>query len=166
MFSQLKRHEGFRQFPYCDTVGVLTIGYGRNLEANGISQIEAEYLLEHDIQKAHEGCLSQIPFYGNLDEVRQAVLLNMAFNMGISGLLKWENTLEAIRQGDYDAGAEMMLQSKWSNQVGRRALELATMMRSGEWPDGTKAEVTIPTPDPQPQPSPQLWSLWDWLKGK
>lgn len=163
VMAMLKRHEGFRQFPYRDSVGILTIGYGRNLEANGIGQLEAEYLLEHDIQAAHEGCLARIPVYSHLDSVRQAVLLNMAFNMGVGGLVKWTNTLEAINQGDYDAAADMMLQSKWAEQVGRRALELVTMMRNGQWLDGAAAEpAERETPSPEPIPQSSWWrKLWD-----
>jgi len=141
LIALLKRHEGFRQFPYTDSVGCLTIAYGRNLRDKGISQTEGEYLLANDVTEAETGCIRAIYGFAQLDEVRRAVLIDMAFNLGLTGLLAFHDTLEAVRQGDYDGAGECMLRTKWASQVGNRALELVTMMRLGEWPDGTKTEV-------------------------
>ena len=133
LIQLLKRHEGFRSKPYTDTTGHLSIAYGRNLSEVGISQQEGEFLLYNDLMRAHEDCLRNIPVYQHLDEVRCAVLVDMCFNMGIHGLLQFVGTLQAISNGDYDIAAEHMLNSLWASQVGNRAVEDVTMMRTGEW---------------------------------
>jgi lysozyme len=131
--AQLMRHEGYRAKPYLDTVGVMTIGYGRNLRDVGITRDEADYLLNGDIDRTVKALLTHLPWMLELDSVRQAVLCNMAFNLGVSGLLTFRDTLKAVQQDRYDDAAEGMLASKWAQQVGQRAMELAVQMRSGQW---------------------------------
>ena len=131
--AQLVRHEGLRLKPYRCTAGKLTIGYGRNLDDCGISQTEASLLLENDIQNCEKQLLDEIPeIYNSLDEVRKSVQLNMCFNLGIGGLLGFNNTLAFIAVGDWERAANGMLASKWAKQVGMRAIELSEMMRKGK----------------------------------
>ena len=131
--EQLVRHEGLRLKPYRCTAGKLTIGIGRNLDDCGISQTEAYVLLENDIQNCERQLLDEIPeIYNGLDEVRKLVLLNMCFNLGIGGLLGFNNTLAFIAAGDWERAANGMLASKWAKQVGRRAIELSELMRKGK----------------------------------
>ena len=131
--EQLVRHEGLRLKPYRCTAGKLTIGIGRNLNDRGISKTEAYVLLENDIQKCEQQLLDEIPeIYDALDEVRKSVLLNMCFNLGIGGLLGFNNTLALIAAGDWERAANGMLASKWAKQVGRRAIELSELMRKGK----------------------------------
>ena len=131
--AQLVRHEGLRLKPYRCTAGKLTIGIGRNLEDRGISQKEAYAMLEQDIQDCEHWLIDEIPeVYNKLDEVRQSVLLNMCFNLGIKGLLEFKNTLAFIDAGDWERAANGMLTSKWAKQVGRRAIELSELMRKGK----------------------------------
>ena len=131
--SQLVRHEGLRLKPYRCTAGKLTIGVGRNLDDCGISQKEAYALLDNDIRKCEQQLLDEIPvIYNALDEARQSVLLNMCFNLGLKGLLGFNNTLAFIAAGDWERAANGMLASKWAKQVGFRAIELSEMMRKGK----------------------------------
>ena len=131
--AQLVRHEGLRLKPYRCTSGKLTIGIGRNLDDRGISQKEAYAMLERDIQDCEQWLIDEIPeIYNKLDEVRQSVLLNMCFNLGIKGLLGFKNTLDFIGAGDWERAANNMLASKWAKQVGMRAIELSEMMRKGK----------------------------------
>jgi lysozyme len=131
--EQLVRHEGLRLRPYRCTAGKLTIGIGRNLDDCGISQTEAYVLLENDIQNCEKQLLDEIPeIYSGLNKVRQSVLLNMCFNLGIGGLLGFNNTLAFIAAGDWERAANGMLASKWAKQVGRRAIELSELMRKGK----------------------------------
>ncbi len=133
MKEQLLRHEGLRLKPYRCTAGKLTIGIGRNLDDCGISQKEAYALLDNDIQNCEQQLLEEIPvIYNALDEVRQCVLLNMCFNLGIHGLLGFNNTLAFIAAGDWERAANNMLASKWAKQVGRRAIELSELIRKGK----------------------------------
>lgn len=134
----LKRHEGLRLKPYRDTVGKLTIGIGRNLDDVGISEDEAVHMLLNDIQKVQRQLVYRFPWYSKLDRIRQMVLEDMCFNMGLGnaqhGLLSFPNTLSLIELGNYPAAAAAMLQSHWAAQVGNRAVELSEMMRTGEFP--------------------------------
>lgn len=129
---QLLRHEGLRLKPYRCTAGKLTIGIGRNLEDKGISQAEAYQMLENDIIQCEQQIMEYIPeIYQGLNEARQIVLVNMCFNLGIKGLLGFQNTLAFIKAGDWERAANNMLVSKWAKQVGRRAVELSEIMRKG-----------------------------------
>lgn len=129
--SQLERHEGLRLKPYLDTVGKLTVGYGRNLEDVGISRDEADFMLDNDIDQV-ERQLDTVDEYRDLDPVRQTVIANMAFNLGFAGLMGFKNMWEAIGRRDWNSASKEMMQSKWARQVGVRAVELSEIMRTGE----------------------------------
>lgn len=124
----------------CERQGALTIGYGHNLEAKGITAAIAERLLDEDIDDAARGLVAALPWVADLDPVRQAVLVMMAFQLGVgsatsgTGLLGFRRTLKAIEAGAYDDASVSMLESKWSHQVPKRAMRLAEMMASGRWP--------------------------------
>lgn len=132
--DQLSSHEGYRQFPYKDTEGILTIGIGRNLKTRGITKDEALYLLENDIRAAEQDLRWNVHGFEKLDEVRQAVLIDMVVNMGIGRLMGFTRMLAALAAGNYAGAASEMLESKWAGQVKGRAVSLAEMMRTGEWP--------------------------------
>lgn len=131
LYAELTRDEGVRLKPYRDTVGKLTIGIGRNLDDVGISAEEAHYLLGNDVERSARALDDFLPFWRNLGPVRQRVLVNMAFNMGIRRLLTFKFTLLMIEKGEYEKAAEGMLSSLWARQVGPRAQRLAEMMRTG-----------------------------------
>lgn len=130
LIEQLKRHEGLRLKPYRCSAGKLTIGYGRNLEDKGINLGEAETMLRADAAESWDWATAEFP---ELDEVRQAVIANMHFNLGPRRLRLFHNMYKALRVGAYTTAAEAMLFSLWARQVGRRATELATQMKTGEW---------------------------------
>jgi lysozyme len=132
--EQLIAHEGLRLKPYRCTAGKLTIGVGRNLEDRGLRLDEALYLLDNDIEDVTTELEMKLPWMLQLDDVRQRVLIDMAFNIGVAGLLKFKLTLTSVRQGNYVLAAKQMLQSKWADQVGRRAIGLAKMMETGKDP--------------------------------
>lgn len=123
--------EGLRLKPYLDTVNKISIGVGRNLTDVGISETEAMYLLDHDIDRTVSGLLNAVPWWVDLDAVRQRVLANLAFNLGVGGLLTFHDTLRAVANGDYPRAADEMLSSLWARQVGDRAKRLAAMMLTG-----------------------------------
>ena len=127
-----RRYEGLRLKPYTCPTGRLTIGYGHNLE-NGISREIAEVLLQADLSYAQIEVGGTLPWSNELDEVRQFVLVDMCFNMGLNKLLTFKNFLAALQQKDYKTAAKQMLHSRWAVQVGRRANELAEMMKTGEY---------------------------------
>jgi lysozyme len=114
----------------CQDKGVLTVGWGRNLE-RGITRLEAEVLLDHDLSDVEAECLRSFPWFGGLNEVRQRVVANMLFNMGLPTLSQFTNTLTAIASKQYDKASRGMLASRWASQVKGRAVRLARMMRDG-----------------------------------
>lgn len=129
--KQLVLHEGVRLKPYRCAAGRMTIGIGRNLDDVGITQDEAMLMLRTDIARALSGVRTELPWFEQIDHVRQRVLVDMAFNLGIDGLMAFKQTLAAVRAGDYDRAATEMLNSRWAAQVGERARRLARMMRTG-----------------------------------
>ncbi len=131
LVRQLVAEEGLRLAPYVDTVGKTSIGVGRNLTDVGISQAEALMLLDSDIARAEAGLDQAFPWWREMSEVRQRVLCDMCFNMGLATLRTFERTLASMRKGDYAAAAVGMLASHWAEQVGRRARRLAQMMQTG-----------------------------------
>lgn len=129
--DQLFLHEGFEPKPYKDTVGKWTIGVGRNLDDVGITEVEARTLLDNDIHSAEAIASRVISSYHDLDEVRQRVVVDMAFNLG-GKLAHFKKAIAAIVAEDFDTAATEMLDSLWARQVGRRATRLSVMMRTGE----------------------------------
>jgi len=127
----LPTDEGVKAHPYRDTVGILTIGVGRNLEDVGLRQDEIALMLKNDIAVADHEVRSLVLGFDGLTEPRKAVLVNMCFNMGKGRLSGFVKFLAAIAAQDWNEAASQMLQSKWATQVGGRAIRLAKMMREG-----------------------------------
>ncbi|ABB56788.1 glycoside hydrolase family protein [Synechococcus elongatus] len=134
LIRQLTLHEGLRLKPYRCTAGRLTIGIGRNLDDRGISEAEARLLLVSDIDHAMRQLESRLPWVRQLSWVRQRVLIDMAINLGIDGLLRFRKTLGHIEAGRYAEAADEMLNSLWADQVGERARRLSRMMGSNQDP--------------------------------
>lgn len=130
LIAMLQRHEGLRLKPYKCTAGKLSIGYGRNLDDMGISEVEAMVLLRHDIEQCYQE-LNVFSWFADLDQVRQEALVDMLFNLGLPTFLEFKKTLKFVAEGKYSQAAEEMLRSRWANQVGDRAKELAYMMDTG-----------------------------------
>ena len=131
--DQLIDHEGLELKPYQCTADKLTIGVGRNIEDRGITEDEARYLLKNDIKIVEDELLEKKPVVAGLDSVRQRVLVDMGFNLGIPTLLKFQNMWAAIEDDDFKRAADEAMDSKWARQVGRRAERLCQAMATGEW---------------------------------
>lgn len=131
--DQLIDHEGLELKPYHCTADKLTIGVGRNIQDRGITEDEARYLLKNDIKIVEDELLTRQPVVAGLDSVRQRVLVDMGFNLGLPILMKFQNMWAAIEDEDYHEAARQMMDSRWADQVGRRAERLAQAMSSGEW---------------------------------
>ncbi len=158
LWRLLRLHEGLKLQVYRCTAGRRTIGIGRNLDDNpltsaeiahlgrasiaetGITEEEAWWLLDADIAKATAELRRALPFFPSLDEVRQAVLIDMCYNLGWPKLSLFRQTLAAMAAQNYRGAAGMMLRSRWAIQVGKlpnqRAGRLSRMMETGQWPAG------------------------------
>ena len=152
--DKLVEFEGLVLTVYKDTLGIDTIGIGRNLKDRGISKEELEYLdipnmdviYEHGLTEADARylALNDIAIVENelcrvhkcvedLDSVRQLILMDMAFNMGVPRLCKFKLMWNAIHEKNWEAASREMLNSRWARQVGRRAKILSEAMASGEF---------------------------------
>lgn len=131
LVERVKKHEGFSSKPYKCPAGKLTIGFGRNIEDNGITKDEAEYLLINDVASARDELQKTIPWVDTMSIRRQYVLVEMVFNMGIAKFKQFKKMIEYCRTGDYDKAAEQALDSAWHKQVGKRAEVLAQVLKEG-----------------------------------
>ena len=132
--QQLIKHEGCKQYAYTDSLGYLTIGVGHLIDQRkgGKLSMDSIYsILDEDIEAKCAELDQHLEWWRNLDPVRQQVLANMAFNMGIGGLLGFHNFLSHLQHGEWKGASIEMLDSKWASQVGNRARELAQMVEYG-----------------------------------
>ncbi len=137
----LRKHEGNRLKPYldccgkywrecqCAVKGNLTIGTGRNLDDIGISEMESAILLGNDIDRVLKEGVDNFPWFKSLSMVGQDVVLSMLFNMGLTRFKGFQKLITALINGNRNAAADQMLNSKWASQVKSRATELVDMMR-------------------------------------
>ncbi len=152
LIQKLIDHEGLVLQVYQDTLGIDTIGIGRNLEDRGITDSELEdmgitldhvyefgiteadaiLLAENDVEIVEDELLRAHPCVDGLDAVRQLVLIDMAFNMGVPRLKKFKKMWAAIHADDFTVASKEMLDSRWANQVKSRSTKLAHAMYSGE----------------------------------
>jgi lysozyme len=128
---ELTADEGKKAKVYKCTAGKNTVGVGRNLDDVGLSDDEIGYLLRNDISRVCADLDRELPWWRQMTEARQRAVANMAFNLGVRGLLGFKNTLAAMKAGDYKAAAAGMLASKWASQTKSRATRLADMMERG-----------------------------------
>ncbi len=155
LVNKIAEHEGVVLEPYRDSLGINTIGIGRNLEGRGIADYElmhmnktleeildtgltkkeAYYLCNNDIDIVEKELVKQKPIVVELNEARQMCLVDMGFNLGIPRLMKFKKMWEAIERQDFEWAAAEMLNSRWAKQVGRRADNLAKVMENGDWVD-------------------------------
>ena len=134
--QQLHRDEDSQRSAYQDHLGYWTIGVGRLIDGRkggGLSDAEIAYLLNNDIVDRTKALTAALPWFSNLDEVRQGVLINMAFQLGTESLLAFHDTLALVEQKDYAGAAKEMLRSKWAVQTPERAQRLSDQMEDGSW---------------------------------
>ncbi len=117
--QQLRDEEGEKLYAYQDHLGYWTIGVGILIDKRKGGGLRKE-------EKA-------LPWSKDLDEPRKAVLVGMAFQMGIAGLLGFVNTLKMIERRQYKEAAAGMLNSKWAKQTPGRAARMAKQMETGQW---------------------------------
>lgn len=132
LLKRIERHEGFVDHVYTDTMGKLTCCFGRNLSDVRFSLDEGQYLLSNDVQRAEMEAWRHFPGYTELNEARKTVIVEMIFNIGLEGVLKFKKMIDCLAHQDWKGAAKEMLLSRWHFQTGKRAEELAMIMQSGE----------------------------------
>lgn len=136
IIRSLRAEEGEVLSEYKDHLGYSTIGIGRLIDkrkGGGITSEEAAYLLSNDIEKVTSQLDKRLSWWAKLDDARKGVLINMAFQMGVDGLLGFKNTLAMIKNGNYSGAATGMLNSLWAKQTPERAKRMSEQMRTGVW---------------------------------
>jgi len=135
LIEMLRRHEGVRNFVYLDSEGLETIGVGRCIAEGslGLSDDEVDYLLANDLKRCIEELTRTFDWYSKLDPVRQDVMISLCFNLGLTRLLKFEKALAGMETGDWETARAEFMDSRWSTQVGRRAVELTDMLVTGKY---------------------------------
>ena len=123
-------HEGSRLKMYQDSLGIWTIGVGHNIQEKGISPKVMELMLDEDLEEAISELKRSVSFFTKMPQQVQEALVNLSFNMGIPRLMQFKKTLALLREGDFESAADELLDSRYAEQVGQRALEIADMIRT------------------------------------
>ena len=129
--QQLVTHEGVELKPYRCTSDKLTIGVGRNIEDRGISHATAMQMLDEDIDICINELQQTLSYWNDLPSRVKEGLINLCFNMGISRLMAFKKSFAYLRSGDFSKAADELLLSRYANQVGQRAVDVANMIRDG-----------------------------------
>lgn len=137
LIHMLKRHEGVRSKVYVCSAGYETIGVGRNISATGLGldPDEIDFLLMNDITRVRQELNRVFKWFDGLDAARKDAMIDIAFNLGLTVLCKFEKSLAYMESGDYMLAADEFLNSNWAKQVGNRAIEVTDMIRTGEYQD-------------------------------
>lgn len=133
--SLITLHEGRKAYLYNDTKGLLTGGVGHLFTGQKLSDKIIDMLLEEDWQKAYNGALSIFPYLLSFSSARKAAIVDMVFNLGVAGVKDFKTTIRHINNEDWNLAGDAMLDSLWSKQVGKRAVTLSKMIKTGEWPN-------------------------------
>jgi lysozyme len=130
----IRSHEGYRRFVYRCPAGFATVGIGRNIDqgGKGVSEEESLFLLEQDVSECIDD-LSSFSWWHDLNDARQAALVDMRFNLGPSRFRRFKKMIAAIDDGDFREAARQMLDSRAAQQTGSRYVTLAKMLSSGKW---------------------------------
>lgn len=134
--KSIKKHEGLRLELYRCPAGKLTIGYGHNIEDNGITPEMAEFILDCDIDQAVSDAVTWLGDPGAwqaMNEERQAVIIEMLFNMGLTRMRTFKKMRKAVVLERFNVAAFEMVHSLWFRRVGARALALARQMKTGQF---------------------------------
>lgn len=143
----IRKHEGCEASPYPDQNGIMTCGIGHNLaawplpgEVYPMTQERIDAVFAKDLERATNDLVSNFPWYSSLDPVRQAVLVDMSFQLGITKLTAFKTFLGLVEAGNYQGAAADLMQTDLARETPIRASENADMLSSGLWPDTAEEE--------------------------
>ena len=135
LIEMLRRHEGVRDKVYLCSAGYETIGVGRNISEDGLglSEDEIDYLLNNDIKRVREALTEEYYWFAGLNDARQDAMIDLSFNLGQTRLRGFVKALEAMSREEFENAADEFMDSRWSEQVGDRAVEVTEIIRTGEY---------------------------------
>jgi lysozyme len=134
--SQLIRDEGNIPYAYQDHLSFWTVGVGFLIDKRknaGLYPEEIQFILTNRINKNKAAITKRIPWFERLEPVRQGVILNMAYQLGVDGVLGFKKFIAAVERGDYEKASVEMLDSLWADQTPARAKRLSVQMKIGVW---------------------------------
>ena len=133
--NDLVHDEGFVSSVYQDHLGYFTLGIGRLVDkrrGGGITLDEAMYLLNNDIDSKYAEIVQKWPYFKQLSEVRQREIMNMCFQLGVSGFLKFKSAIKSLEIGNYERAALEFMDSKWAKQTPSRARRVCAMIKTNK----------------------------------
>jgi lysozyme len=135
LIEMLKRHEGVRSHVYLCSAGYETLGVGRNISESGLglSDDEIDFLLINDITRVKQELADTYFWFPALNQARQDAMIDIGFNLGLTRLRGFVKALEAMSREQFDIAADEFMDSRWSQQVGNRAIEVTEMIRTGDY---------------------------------
>lgn len=140
LIETLKRHEGVKSHAYKDSLGILHIGCGRNIENStehrgiGLSDEEIDFMLSNDIARTIQELSKEYRWFKELDDgARRDGIINMHFNLGRYRFGKFVKAIAHMEAENYDAAAAEFLDSRWAKQVKGRSLEVTDMIKTNTY---------------------------------
>ena len=130
LLESIKQHEGFVEHVYDDSLGIPTIGYGFAIKDLVLEEDLCDEILLRKLRKLGRSVMGKFPFFDSLPSDCKEVLMEMCYQLGVTGVSKFKLALKAMEDGDWEKAADEMLDSKWAKQTPRRAKEMSDIIRS------------------------------------
>ena len=130
LLESIKHHEGFVEHVYDDSLGIPTIGYGFAIKDLVLEEDLCDEILLRKLRILGRSVMGKFPFFDSLPSECKSVLMEMCYQLGVTGVSKFKKALKAMEDGDWEKAADEMLDSKWAKQTPRRAKEMSDIIRS------------------------------------
>ena len=130
LLESIKKHEGFVEHVYDDSLGIPTIGYGFAIKDLVLEEDLCDEILLRKLRILGKSVIGKFPFFDSLPSDCKTVLMEMCYQLGVTGVSKFKKALRAMEDGDWEKAADEMLDSKWAKQTPNRAKELSDIVRS------------------------------------
>ena len=130
LLESIKHHEGFVEHVYDDSLGIPTIGYGFAIKDLVLEEDLCDEILLRKLRILGRSVMGKFPFFDSLPSDCKDVLMEMCYQLGVTGVSKFKKALKAMENGDWEKAADEMLDSKWAKQTPNRAKEMSNIVRS------------------------------------
>ena len=130
LFKRIKHHEGYRPEVYQCTMGYDTIGIGFTIKDLYLDEDIADMILERKLLKLIKRVRKKFDWLDSVPPEVQGVLVEMSYQMGLSGVSKFKKALHAMQMCQWKLAASELLDSRWAKQTPNRAKELSNIIKS------------------------------------